>query len=152
VPFARLLLSLSRPQELVSKMSSQKFEVLIGVLETAHSIFYRYRHDMKSEKLWQEIAKVHKVIFDPLTKLFKVGVLIICSLVLRLCLAADVACISSVQQTLSMVKDNVVRKPFRCLVQRFPCSSSAFCLLLLLSCVRRVAVLRIEREHSTDGV
>lgn len=101
-------------QELVGKLGSQKFEVLIGVLETAHSIFYRYRVDMKSEKLWQEIAKVLKAFMDPLTKLFKVCALFCVRVWLR---AAASALRALLQQTLGLIKDNMVRNALAAALQ-----------------------------------
>lgn len=58
--------------ELVSRFTtadSQPAE-LLGVLEVMHSIFYRYRVDLKSERLWQEIKVVLDVVCEPLTALF----------------------------------------------------------------------------------
>lgn len=60
--------------ELVQSMATDKFDVLIGVLETAHCIFYHYRVDMKSERLWQEIKYVVDIFQQPFTELFKKAV------------------------------------------------------------------------------
>jgi len=44
--------------ELVAKLETDQTNVLIGVLETALSIFDRYRFEVKSQKLWEEIKYV----------------------------------------------------------------------------------------------
>jgi exportin-2 (importin alpha re-exporter) len=43
---------------------------ILGVLEVMHSIFYRYRTEMVSQKLWTEISVVLGQVAEPLSKLF----------------------------------------------------------------------------------
>ena len=50
--------------------TDQSPEQLVGVLEVCHSIFYRYRIELKSEKLWLEIKTVLEAVCDPLSALF----------------------------------------------------------------------------------
>ncbi|KAK2193331.1 hypothetical protein NP493_15g03058 [Ridgeia piscesae] len=57
-------------QEMVTKFSSGDFHIINGVLRTAHSIFKRYRHEFKSQKLWTEIKFVLDNFAAPLTQLF----------------------------------------------------------------------------------
>ena len=45
-------------------------EVKIGCLSTLHSIFFRYRHEYKSEALWTEVKYVLDMFAAPLTQLF----------------------------------------------------------------------------------
>lgn len=52
------------------KEADNKPEELVGILEVMNSIFYRYRSEMKSQKLWEEIAVVLKEVADPLSELF----------------------------------------------------------------------------------
>ena len=60
--------------ELVSRLNAPdvdaKPEQLVGVLEVMHSIFYRYRIEVKSERLWQELKIVLETVCDPLSALF----------------------------------------------------------------------------------
>ncbi|CAH1774646.1 unnamed protein product [Owenia fusiformis] len=56
--------------EMVSKFQSGDTHVINGVLRTAHSIFKRYRHEFKSQKLWTEIKYVLDNFAAPLTQLF----------------------------------------------------------------------------------
>lgn len=57
--------------ELVSKLGTQDHKQTIGVLETVHSIFFRYRLEGKSEKLWLEIAYVLGEFQTPLLQTFQ---------------------------------------------------------------------------------
>ncbi|KAK2157652.1 hypothetical protein LSH36_187g00016 [Paralvinella palmiformis] len=57
-------------QEMITKIDSGDFHVINGVLRTAHSIFKRYRHEFKSQKLWAEIKFVLDNFAAPLTQLF----------------------------------------------------------------------------------
>jgi len=43
-----------------------------GALETAHSLFRKYRIELKSQKLWIEIKYVLDTLAKPLTELFVV--------------------------------------------------------------------------------
>lgn len=52
------------------KEADSKPEELLGVLEVMHSIFYRYRIELKSQALWEEIEIVLKQVCDPLSELF----------------------------------------------------------------------------------
>ena len=45
-------------------------DVKIGCLSTLHSIFFRYRHEYKSEALWTEVKYVLDMFAAPLTALF----------------------------------------------------------------------------------
>ncbi|GFO03315.1 exportin-2-like [Plakobranchus ocellatus] len=57
--------------EMISKFQSGDFNVINGVLRTAHSIFKRYRHEFKSQELWEEIKFVLENFASTLTELFK---------------------------------------------------------------------------------
>lgn len=63
-------------QELVEKFSSPEFYVINGVLHTAHSLFKRYRHEFKSDRLWTEIKFVLDNFAKPLTDLFTATMLV----------------------------------------------------------------------------
>ncbi|GBP69393.1 Exportin-2 [Eumeta japonica] len=56
--------------EMVNKFATGDFHVINGVLRTAHSLFKRYRHEFKSQKLWEEIKYVLENFAKPLTDLF----------------------------------------------------------------------------------
>lgn len=55
--------------EMVEKFATGDFNVINGVLQTAHSIFKRYRFEFKSQKLWEEIKLVLDTFAKPLTEL-----------------------------------------------------------------------------------
>lgn len=55
--------------EMVTKFESGEFHIINGVLQTAHSIFKRYRYEFKSQKLWEEIKFVLDKFAKPLTDL-----------------------------------------------------------------------------------
>lgn len=55
--------------EMVDKFKSGDFHIINGVLQTAHSIFKRYRYEFKSQKLWEEIKLVLDKFAKPLTEL-----------------------------------------------------------------------------------
>ncbi|OXA64637.1 Exportin-2 [Folsomia candida] len=56
---------------LVAKLGgTDDFHVINGVLQTCHSLFKRYRHEFKSDKLWSEIKLVLDSFAAPLTQLF----------------------------------------------------------------------------------
>eukprot|EP00118_Oscarella_pearsei_P025556 m.308373 g.308373 ORF g.308373 m.308373 type:complete len:973 (+) comp43881_c0_seq1:68-2986(+) len=57
--------------QLVAKFESADFHVINGVLKTAHSLFRRYRHELKSQELWLEIKLVLDKFCIPLTQLFQ---------------------------------------------------------------------------------
>lgn len=57
--------------ELVSKLTTPDVKQIVGVLETAHSIFYRYRVESKGQKLWEEIEYVLGIFQAPLLKTFQ---------------------------------------------------------------------------------
>ncbi|XP_035826529.1 exportin-2 isoform X2 [Aplysia californica] len=57
--------------EMISKFETGDFNVINGVLRTAHSIFKRYRHEFKSQELWEEIKFVLENFASALTELFK---------------------------------------------------------------------------------
>lgn len=58
--------------EMVEKFASGDFHMINGVLQTAHSIFKRYRYEFKSQKLWEEIKLVLDKFAKPLTELMVV--------------------------------------------------------------------------------
>lgn len=55
--------------EMVDKFASGDFRIINGVLQTAHSIFKRYRYEFKSQALWVEIKFVLDSFAKPLTDL-----------------------------------------------------------------------------------
>ncbi|XP_078362373.1 exportin-2-like isoform X2 [Oculina patagonica] len=57
--------------ELVAKFGSGDFHLINGVLQTAHSLFKRYRHEFKSQELWTEIKLVLDGFAQHLTNLFE---------------------------------------------------------------------------------
>lgn len=61
--------------QMVLKFASGDFNVINGVLRTAHSLFRRYRHEFRSDTLWMEIKMVLEQFAQPLTKLLDVSVL-----------------------------------------------------------------------------
>ncbi|XP_070556121.1 exportin-2-like [Ptychodera flava] len=56
--------------DMVSMFKSGDFHMINGVLQTAHSLFKRYRHEFKSQELWTEIKHVLDNFAAPLTELF----------------------------------------------------------------------------------
>ncbi|CAB4023247.1 exportin-2-like, partial [Paramuricea clavata] len=57
--------------EMVKKFNSGDFHIINGVLKTAHSLFKRYRHEFKSQELWEEIKIVLDGFCEPITELLK---------------------------------------------------------------------------------
>lgn len=57
--------------EMVDKFQTGEFHIINGVLRTAHSIFKRYRHEFKSQELWEEIKFVLDNFASHFTELFK---------------------------------------------------------------------------------
>ena len=55
---------------MVEQFSSGDFGVINGVLQTAHPLFRRYKHEMQSDALWTEIKYVLDNFVEPLTNLF----------------------------------------------------------------------------------
>lgn len=55
--------------EMVEKFATGDFNVINGVLQTAHSLFKRYRYEFKSQNLWEEIKMVLDRMAKPLTDL-----------------------------------------------------------------------------------
>lgn len=55
--------------EMKQKFATGDFNVINGVLRTAHSLFKKYRYEFKSQKLWEEIKFVLDTFSEPLTKL-----------------------------------------------------------------------------------
>lgn len=55
--------------EMVEKFATGDFHIINGILQTAHSIFKRYRYEFKSQKLWEEIKFVLDTFAKPLTEL-----------------------------------------------------------------------------------
>ena len=56
--------------EMISRLNSENFVVVNGILLTANSLFRRYRFEMKSEALWIEIKHVLVTFAVPLTEFF----------------------------------------------------------------------------------
>ncbi|KAH8279559.1 hypothetical protein KR018_000957 [Drosophila ironensis] len=57
--------------EMVQRFASGDFNAINGVLQTAHSLFKRYRYEFKSQTLWQEIKFVLDEMAKPLTDLLQ---------------------------------------------------------------------------------
>lgn len=61
-------------EDMVSRMNSSAiqidFNTINGVLQTAHSLFKRYRHEFRSDELWTEIKIVITKFAKPFTDLF----------------------------------------------------------------------------------
>ena len=57
--------------QLVERLKSGDFNIINGVLRTAHSIFKRYRHEFKSNELWKEIKYVLGIFAVPVTEHFQ---------------------------------------------------------------------------------
>ncbi|XP_057662320.1 exportin-2 [Diorhabda carinulata] len=55
--------------QMVDKFSTGDFNVINGVLRTAHSLFKKYRYEFKSNELWTEIKYVLEKLAQPLTDL-----------------------------------------------------------------------------------
>lgn len=55
--------------QMVEKFSTGDFHVINGVLQTAHSLFKKYRYEFKSNELWTEIKYVLENLAKPLTDL-----------------------------------------------------------------------------------
>lgn len=53
------------------KSTDQNFNSMQGVLQTAHSIFRRYRYEFQSDRLWSEIKLVIEHFAPPFTSRFK---------------------------------------------------------------------------------
>ncbi|KAJ3413290.1 Exportin-2 [Chytridiales sp. JEL 0842] len=56
--------------ELVNKLNVENYSVNIGVLQTAHSIFKRWRHQFRSDALFTEIKMVLDVFAEPFLQFF----------------------------------------------------------------------------------
>lgn len=57
--------------ELISKLNTQDFKIIIGVLRTSHAIFKRYRHKMKSSEVLLELKYVLELFQAPMLQLFQ---------------------------------------------------------------------------------
>ena len=59
-------------EELIQRMNSSQgdFRIINGVLQTAHSLFKKYRHQFKTQELWAEIKFVLDHFAKPFTDLF----------------------------------------------------------------------------------
>eukprot|EP00850_Spirogloea_muscicola_P024456 SM000846S23176 [mRNA] locus=s846:61:1805:+ [translate_table: standard] len=57
--------------ELTSKLSSEDYHVIVGVLRTANSIFKRFRDQYKTNELLLELKYVLDIFVQPLLELFK---------------------------------------------------------------------------------
>jgi exportin-2 (importin alpha re-exporter) len=58
--------------QMVEKFATGDFHVINGVLQTAHSLFKKYRYEFKSNELWLEIKYVLEKLAKPLTDLLTV--------------------------------------------------------------------------------
>ncbi|XP_038057672.1 exportin-2-like [Patiria miniata] len=58
-------------EQMKEKLGSDDYNVINGILRTAHSLFKRYRHEFKSQELWTEIKMVLDKLAEPLTILFE---------------------------------------------------------------------------------
>ncbi|XP_054162463.1 exportin-2-like [Oppia nitens] len=58
--------------DMITRMGGNEpnFNIINGVLQTAHSLFKRYRHEFRSDELWTEIKYVLSRFAEPFTKLF----------------------------------------------------------------------------------
>ena len=59
--------------EMIEKFQTGDFHIINGILQTAHSLFKRYRFEFKSQSLWEEIKFVLDKISKPLTDLLLVS-------------------------------------------------------------------------------
>nr|XP_040231839.2 exportin-2 [Anopheles coluzzii] len=57
--------------EMIEKFATGDFHIINGVLQTAHSLFKRYRYEFKSQELWEEIKYVLDKMAKPLTDLLQ---------------------------------------------------------------------------------
>ncbi|XP_001862266.2 exportin-2 [Culex quinquefasciatus] len=57
--------------EMIEKFGTGDFNIINGVLQTAHSLFKRYRYEFKSQELWEEIKFVLDKLAKPLTDLLQ---------------------------------------------------------------------------------
>lgn len=57
--------------EMINHFQTGDFHIINGVLQTAHSLFKRYRYEFKSQVLWLEIKHVLDNFAHPLTRLFE---------------------------------------------------------------------------------
>lgn len=55
--------------QMVEKFETGDFNIINGVLQTAHSLFKKYRYEFKSNELWSEIKYVLEKLAQPLTDL-----------------------------------------------------------------------------------
>ena len=58
-------------QEMIDHFKGEDFHQINGVLRTAHSLTKRYRHEFKSQELWQEIKYVLDSFAAPFTELLQ---------------------------------------------------------------------------------
>ena len=70
-PFIALSSFLTYWQQLVQSLSSNDFNVNLGVLETAHSIFRSWRSQARSDAFWSIIKLVHSKFLAPYFRLFE---------------------------------------------------------------------------------
>lgn len=59
--------------QMVDKFATGDFHIINGVLQTAHSLFKKYRYEFKSNELWTEIKLVLDKLAKPLTDLLLVS-------------------------------------------------------------------------------
>jgi exportin-2 (importin alpha re-exporter) len=71
IPSASRQLVIPSFQQLVSSLSLTDYNVNVGVLETAHSIFKQWRAQVRSDKLFTEINLVLEKFVTPFLQLFK---------------------------------------------------------------------------------
>lgn len=61
-------------QQLVQSLSSDDFNINLGVLETAHSIFRSWRSQARSDAFWSIIKLVHSKFLTPYFRLFQLTI------------------------------------------------------------------------------
>jgi exportin-2 (importin alpha re-exporter) len=63
--------SILKNQQLVASLSPTEYNINIGVLQTAHSIFRQWRAHVRSDELFTEINLVLKTFMTPFLQLFR---------------------------------------------------------------------------------
>lgn len=83
--------------QMVEKFATGDFNVINGILRTAHSLFKKYRYEFKSNELWTEIKYVLEKLAQPLTDLF------VATVNLTQTHANDVAALSIIYSSLVLI-------------------------------------------------
>ena len=63
--------SANRAQQLIASFSATDYNINVGVLQTAHSIFQQWRAHVRSDELFTEIIIVLSKFMDPFMQLFR---------------------------------------------------------------------------------